>query len=119
MVNARDAMPSGGVLSISVANVLSYLGSDQAIPCVQILIKDTGTGIPTEIIENIFEPFFSTKKKARVRGLGLATVYGIIQKVGGEISVDSVVGEGTTFQLLFEAIDEPVEWPERLVLESS
>ena len=116
VVNARDAMPEGGLLSISVANVRSYLGGDTAIPCVQILINDTGTGIPSDIIENIFEPFFSTKKEGQGTGLGLATVYGIIQKVGGEISVDSVVGEGTTFQLLFEAIDEPVEWPERLVL---
>ena len=116
VVNARDAMPEGGVLSISVANVQSYLGGDQALPCVQILIKDTGTGIPPEIIENIFEPFFSTKKEGQGTGLGLATVYGIMQKVGGEISVDSVVGEGTTFQLLFAAVDEPIEWPERLVL---
>lgn len=116
VVNARDAMPDGGTLTISVANVMSYLNSETPVPCVQILITDTGTGIEPEIIKNIFDPFFSTKKEGKGTGLGLATVYGIVKSMKGEVSVDSVVGEGTTFQLIFSAIDEPLEWPEKLVL---
>jgi signal transduction histidine kinase len=71
-------------------------GDDQEI---RIDITDTGNGIPPEVIPRIFEPFFSTKDKESGVGLGLAVVYGIINRHGGRIEVDSTVGKGTTFHL--------------------
>src|SRR5262249_57096951 len=85
----RDAMPSGGKLSIGTANIsaqeaerLSYKGMPPA-EYVRIDVTDTGTGIPPDIIEKIFEPFFSTKEVGKGTGLGLSTVYGIVKQTGG------------------------------------
>ncbi|HUN98528.1 MAG TPA: response regulator, partial [Bradyrhizobium sp.] len=104
-VNARDAMPNGGKLAISTANVsaqqaekLSYKGMPPA-DYVRIDVTDTGTGIPPDIIEKIFEPFFSTKEVGKGTGLGLSTVYGIVKQTGGFVYVDSVEGQGTTFHI--------------------
>ncbi len=104
-VNARDAMPDGGKLSVRTANVsadevaqAAYKGMPVA-DYVRIEISDTGTGIPPEIREKIFEPFFSTKEVGKGTGLGLSTVYGIIKQTGGFIYVDSEVGKGTSFQI--------------------
>ncbi|CAL78720.1 Putative two-component sensor histidine kinase with multiple PAS domains and a CheY-like response regulator receiver domain [Bradyrhizobium sp. ORS 278] len=104
-VNARDAMPDGGKLSVRTANVTAeetaqaaYKGMPVA-DYVKIEISDTGTGIPAEIREKIFEPFFSTKEVGKGTGLGLSTVYGIIKQTGGFIYVDSEVGKGTAFQI--------------------
>ncbi|XUM21997.1 cell cycle histidine kinase CckA [Bradyrhizobium oligotrophicum S58] len=104
-VNARDAMPDGGKLSVRTANVsadevaqAAYKGMPVA-DYVRIEISDTGTGIPAEIREKIFEPFFSTKEVGKGTGLGLSTVYGIIKQTGGFIYVDSEVGKGTSFQI--------------------
>ncbi|MDU3045412.1 cell cycle histidine kinase CckA [Bradyrhizobium sp.] len=104
-VNARDAMPDGGKLSVRTANVSAdeaAQGAYKGMPVadyVRIEISDTGTGIPAEIREKIFEPFFSTKEVGKGTGLGLSTVYGIIKQTGGFIYVDSEVGKGTTFQI--------------------
>jgi two-component system, cell cycle sensor histidine kinase and response regulator CckA len=104
-VNARDAMPDGGTLTVRTANVgaqeaerFSYKGMPPA-DYVLIEVSDTGTGIPAEIVEKIFEPFFSTKEVGKGTGLGLSTVYGIIKQTGGFIYVDSQEGKGTSFRI--------------------
>ena len=95
-VNARDAMPDGGKLTVRTANVIAagsrracrYKGMPAA-DYVRIECRDTGTGIPAEIVDKIFEPFFSTKEVGKGTGLGLSTVYGIVKQTGGFIYVDS------------------------------
>src|SRR6185312_16200097 len=104
-VNARDAMPNGGKLTVRTANVTE--AECKALPYkplpaadyVTIEVKDTGTGIPREIIDKIFEPFFTTKETGKGTGLGLSTVYGIVKQTNGYVFVDSIVGEGTTFHI--------------------
>jgi two-component system cell cycle sensor histidine kinase/response regulator CckA len=104
-VNARDAMPDGGKLMLRTANVgekENQLLVDKGMPAgdyVLIEVADTGTGIPPEIIDKIFEPFFSTKEVGMGTGLGLSTVYGIIKQTGGSIDVDSEIGRGTIFRI--------------------
>ncbi len=104
-VNARDAMPDGGKLTVRTANVtsedaarLSYKGMPAA-DYVRIEVADTGTGIPAEIVDKIFEPFFSTKEVGKGTGLGLSTVYGIVKQTGGFVYVDSEPGKGTSFHI--------------------
>lgn len=103
VVNARDAMEGAGTISLSTQNCelkkAKRYGHD-VIPAglyVLLEISDTGTGIKPEIIDRIFDPFFSTKEVGSGTGLGLSTVYGIVKQTGGFIHVDSKVGEGTTF----------------------
>jgi len=104
-VNARDAMPDGGKLTVKTANVtadeaeqLAHKGMPAA-DYVRIDISDTGTGIPADIVDKIFEPFFSTKEVGKGTGLGLSTVYGIVKQTGGFVYVDSTPGEGTSFRI--------------------
>ncbi|WP_051089704.1 ATP-binding protein [Amorphus coralli] len=112
-VNARDAMPEGGRLTIRTANVpateMARYG-DEGLEGDHILIEvtDTGTGIPPDVLAKIYEPFFSTKEVGQGTGLGLSTVYGIVKQTGGTIQVDSRVGEGTTFQVLLPRAGEVV-----------
>jgi two-component system cell cycle sensor histidine kinase/response regulator CckA len=104
-VNARDAMPDGGKLTVRTTNVAAaecakfgYKGMPAA-DYVLVEVADTGTGIPPEIIDKIFEPFFSTKDVGKGTGLGLSTVYGIVKQTGGFVYPDSVTGKGTTFRI--------------------
>jgi two-component system cell cycle sensor histidine kinase/response regulator CckA len=109
-VNARDAMPDGGTLSISTTNhiVDEATGTPglHAGRHVRLRLADTGTGIPPEIAERVFEPFFTTKPKGEGSGLGLATVYGIITQAGGHAEIHSTPGAGTIFTALLPATDQ-------------
>jgi PAS domain S-box-containing protein len=98
-VNARDAMSSGGILTIETANVPSApLPQDLAgAECVRLSIADTGHGMDSETQRHIFEPFFTTKEVGRGTGLGLSTVYGIVEQSGGHIRVSSQPGKGSCF----------------------
>jgi two-component system, cell cycle sensor histidine kinase and response regulator CckA len=104
-VNARDAMPDGGKLSVRTVNVaarecgrFAYKGMPAA-DYVLVEVTDSGTGIAPDVIDKIFEPFFSTKEVGKGTGLGLSTVYGIVKQTGGFIYVDSELGKGTTFRI--------------------
>ena len=92
-INARDAMPEGGTLTIETCE--AYLEG----PCVLLCVTDTGTGMDAETKGRVFEPFFTTKERGKGTGLGLATVYGIVQQSGGRIVVQSDIGLGTTFEV--------------------
>jgi two-component system cell cycle sensor histidine kinase/response regulator CckA len=104
-VNARDAMPEGGKLTVRTANVTADESKNfpsKGMPeadYVLVEVSDSGVGIAPEIIEKIFEPFFSTKDVGKGTGLGLSTVYGIVKQTGGFVYVDSQIGGGTTFRI--------------------
>ena len=118
-INARDAMPDGGRVTIGVAGL--ELTDPRASPprlpgsYVQIAVSDTGTGMDEETLSHAFDPFYTTKEEGKGTGLGLATVRGIVTQSGGDIQVTSEPGEGTTFSIFFPRTDtarlEPV--PER------
>jgi CheY-like chemotaxis protein len=106
-VNARDAMPHGGTLLIeaTATDLDDHHANVQPAPAagryVRLLVSDTGTGMSADVIERIFEPFYTTKPVGQGTGLGLATVYGIIAASGGSINVYSEPGIGTTFRVYF------------------
>lgn len=105
-VNARDAMPRGGTLTISTANSPSDNGGDNGRgqrDYVRLSVRDTGVGMDEETRRQLFEPFFTTKDVGKGTGLGLATVYGFIKQSGGFITVDSEVEKGTTFSIFLPA----------------
>ncbi|HYR68660.1 MAG TPA: ATP-binding protein, partial [Candidatus Dormibacteraeota bacterium] len=110
VVNARDAMPEGGVISIQTDSLELAAAQDQANfgldsgSYVRLRVGDTGGGIAPEVMQHIFEPFFTTKAPGRGTGLGLATVYGIVRQHGGCVRVDSELGHGTEFEILLPQI---------------
>jgi len=110
VVNASDAMPDGGKLRIEVQNVAfdrAWSGSTPPLPpgsYVRLSVTDTGSGMDRETVTHMFEPFFTTKAEGRGTGLGLATVYAIVEQAGGGIEVDTQLGRGTTFHIYLPEI---------------
>jgi len=104
VVNARDAMPQGGRLTIETANVNQV---------VMLAVSDTGCGMDNETRARLFEPYFTTKEPGRGTGVGLATVYDVVTQLGGQISVMSDAGAGSTFKIYLPRVPEPapVETP--------
>ncbi len=110
-VNARDAMPAGGKLTIETANVTMAIdpANPEPIPYVMIVVADNGTGMPREVLVHVFEPFFTTKPVGKGSGLGLSMVHGFVKQSGGHIEIDSQVGRGTTVGLFLPCADPNAE----------
>ncbi len=104
-VNARDAMPAGGKLTITAQNhsitdsLLAGRGTLQPGDYIVVTVRDTGTGIPPEVMDRVLEPFFTTKAVGKGTGLGLSQIYGFVRQSGGELSIHSREGEGTTITM--------------------
>src|SRR5262249_28758910 len=100
VVNARDAMPRGGRLSITTSNFRTLTGSH-----VRMSVSDTGEGMTDEVRARVFEPVFTTKPQGKGSGLGLATAYGIVEQANGQIRVESTPGKGSAFSVILPAFD--------------
>jgi PAS domain S-box-containing protein len=115
VVNARDAMPSGGDLTIAIERVTvkPAIRHHAAVESdfVRVTVRDTGTGIAPDTVTRIFEPFFTTKDVSKGTGLGLSQVYGFAKQSGGDIAVESVLGEGTSFSLYLPRVDAAAGQP--------
>jgi CheY-like chemotaxis protein len=120
-VNARDAMPAGGSLTMDTGHVTldAAMAAGSGVPAgryVQLVVADTGLGMDIETRRHAFEPFYTTKDTSKGAGLGLSTVFGIMQQSGGAVACDSELGRGTRFTILLPAAvgaEEPVGVAER------
>jgi signal transduction histidine kinase len=108
-VNARDAMPKGGVITIRAENHPNMAEDDLKGDFVRLAVVDTGTGMPPEIVSRVFEPFFTTKDIGKGSGMGLAQVYGFTRQSGGAVRMESAVGQGTTVALFLPRSEEAAE----------
>ena len=107
VVNARDAMPHGGEIRISTERWVAETaisGAPAPGAYVRVCVKDSGQGIPAEVVRKVFDPFFTTKGE-KGNGLGLPHVYAFMRRIGGHVSVTSEWGRGTTFDLLFPSVE--------------
>lgn len=120
VVNARDAMPKGGDLTLETAHIgreKARLGRSSSLPAgdyVMLAVTDTGVGMDAETQSRMFEPFFTTKRKEEGTGLGLSVLYNIVRSFGGHVRVSSEVGRGSTFRIYFPRVSAPAKmgWPE-------
>jgi len=112
VLNARDAMPGGGTVTIAVQPATGPAPSGSGmLEFVEITVADTGVGMDASTKANIFEPFFTTKEVGKGVGLGLSTVYGLVQQLGGTISVESELGSGATFRIRLPHFAKPATTP--------
>src|SRR5262249_5677828 len=102
-INARDAMPEGGSLTITTGTTL-----DGNCP-IMISVSDTGTGMSADVIERAFDPFYTTKPTGKGTGLGLSQVHGIVKQSGGDVTIASEVGKGTTVTIRLRKADKAAE----------
>jgi CheY-like chemotaxis protein len=118
-INARDAMPGGGTLSISTANVEclpSHLAGTTSERAVLLTVSDTGRSMDEATLSQVFEPFFTTKELGRGTGLGLATCHGIVSQAGGRIEASNNEGAGATFRIYLPSVEaKPVSVPLRSI----
>ncbi len=107
LVNAGDAMPEGGRVCIATKNIVLSENEVSHLPpgeYVLLTVEDNGVGMPQEVADKAFEPFFTTKDVGKGTGLGLSQVYGFIKQSGGEVAIESVLGQGTTVKIYLPAI---------------
>ncbi|MEO8167438.1 MAG: response regulator [bacterium] len=110
-VNARDAMPNGGIVSVCAENITldrNYVAMNpeaKAGPYIVLKVKDTGSGIPPEVLDRIFEPFFTTKEVGKGTGIGLSTLHAIVKGHGGFVTVQTELGRGTEFAAYLPAVE--------------
>jgi two-component system, cell cycle sensor histidine kinase and response regulator CckA len=114
-VNAQDAMPEGGTVSVTLTTQPQAAGLEG--PVARLQVRDTGVGMDAEVRSHLFEPFFTTKPLGKGTGLGLSSVYGIVQKHGGVISVDSAAGAGTCLTIALPLASPPAAPADELLEE--